>query len=213
VQRALREAFARWGLPEQVRVDNGRPWAGWSDLPPPLALWLVGLGVDLVVNPPGRPEHNGVVERSHRTAQAWAGPGSCASYEELQRRLDEADERQRQEYPYAGSTRWQLYPGLRQARREYRPEREAEGWCLARVQRELEARVVVRQADCWGKISLYNRNVAVGRAARGRPVWVQLDPVENRWVIRDEQGRFLHGVAATEIDAERIRRLDVCGPK
>lgn len=196
-----------------MRIDNGRPWAGNSDLPPPLALWLIGLGVELVVNPPRRPEHNGVVERSHRTQQAWAEPGKCPSYQELQRRLDEADKLQRQEYPHAGSTRWQLYPQLGQPRRGYDEQSEADDWRLARVQQELAKRVVVRQADRWGKISLYNRNLKVGREARGRQVWVQLDAQQNHWVMRDEQGKFLAAVAASEIDAERIRRLDVCGAK
>ncbi len=37
VQQQLRTAFTRWGLPCQLRVDNGKPWGSWSDLPPALA--------------------------------------------------------------------------------------------------------------------------------------------------------------------------------
>jgi hypothetical protein len=44
-QRFLRRAFARWGRPEQVRVDNGTPWGARGELPTGLVLWLAGLGV------------------------------------------------------------------------------------------------------------------------------------------------------------------------
>jgi transposase InsO family protein len=65
VRRSLRRAWERWGLPRVVQVDNGSPWGSWSDLPPPLALWLIGLGLELAWIPPRRPQRNGVVERSH----------------------------------------------------------------------------------------------------------------------------------------------------
>ena len=80
VQQQLRAGFRRWGLPEALRVDNGSPWGSWSDLPPPLALWLVGLGLRLLWNPPRRPQANGVVERSHGVAQAWAEPRRCGYF-------------------------------------------------------------------------------------------------------------------------------------
>src|SRR5438067_1877559 len=56
VQGVLREVFGTWGLPGRLRVDNGAPWGGWNDLPTDLALWLIGLGVDLTWNPPARPQ-------------------------------------------------------------------------------------------------------------------------------------------------------------
>src|SRR5262249_34516179 len=48
VQQALRRVFGRWGLPGRLRVDNGYPWGNSGDLPPELALWLLGLGPGLV---------------------------------------------------------------------------------------------------------------------------------------------------------------------
>ena len=52
VQQQLRVAFTRWGLPSCLRVDNGKPWGSWSDLPPALALWVIGLGIDMLWNDP-----------------------------------------------------------------------------------------------------------------------------------------------------------------
>ena len=60
VQRRLRRAFECRGLPRSLRVDNGKPWGSWSDLPPPLALWLIGLGVAVIWNdPPAAAERRG----------------------------------------------------------------------------------------------------------------------------------------------------------
>src|SRR5437016_12462632 len=102
VQAELRRAFARWGRPATIRVDNGVPWGSSGDLPPDLALWLLGLEVATLPNPPRRPQDNGVVERSQGTAKRWAEPGACADARELQRRLREMDQIQRQEYPSVG---------------------------------------------------------------------------------------------------------------
>ena len=122
VQTLLREWFHRWGLPQALRVDNGQPWGGRSDLPPDLALWLLGLGVQLHWNPPRQPRYNAVVERSHGVSQRWVEVERCGSAEELQRRLDEMDAIQRQEYQALnGRTRWEVYPQLREARRAYSP--------------------------------------------------------------------------------------------
>jgi hypothetical protein len=90
VQAALRRAFARWGRPQALRVDNGTPWGATGGLPTERALWLLGLGVRVLCNPPRRPQRNGVVERSQGVGQRWGEPHSCASAAaaELQARLD-----------------------------------------------------------------------------------------------------------------------------
>ena len=64
VQAELRRCFRQWGRPVSLRVDNGYPWGSCGDLPTPFALWLVGLDIGVIWNPPRRPQDNGVVERS-----------------------------------------------------------------------------------------------------------------------------------------------------
>ena len=39
-----------------------------------LALWLIGLGIEVIWNPPRCPQANGVVERSQGTGKRWAEP-------------------------------------------------------------------------------------------------------------------------------------------
>jgi transposase InsO family protein len=131
-QKQLREAFCHWGMPARIRVDNGTPWGSAGDLPTDLALWLFGLGVEVVWNPPRRPQDNGVVERSQGTGKRWSEPPRCGSPAELQRRIDDLDRIQREEYPsIEGQSRMEAFPGLRYSGRAYRVEDEASslsGW-------------------------------------------------------------------------------------
>jgi hypothetical protein len=210
----LRAAFARWGLPCRLRVDNGKPWGSWNDLPPALALWLIGLGIDMHWNDPCRPQQNGVVERSQGTGKRWAEPSRCSSVLELQRRMDDDDRLQRERYPLAaGRSRWDLFPTLAQTTRPYRQEDEAGQWQLQRVRDHLAEYAVSRQVDNQGKVSLYNRNLYVGIAQAGQPVCVQFDPDQVAWVFSDRAGRQLRTKPATEINTELICSLQMMGKK
>jgi hypothetical protein len=209
-QRALRRAFGRWGLPAWIRVDNGSPWGATGGLPTALGLWLIGLGVEPIWNPPRSPRRNGVVERFQDVGQDWAEPATCASAAELQRRLDEADNIQREAYPaIGGRPRMDAFPGLKHSGRPYRPRHEARHWELGRVLHWRSRHAVPRRVDVNGKVSIYDRGHWVGRAAIGRDVWVTLDPDTVEWIIMDERGSILKRVVASEMTAERIRRLSI----
>jgi hypothetical protein len=191
-------------------VDNGVPWGSWSDLPTDLALWLIGLEVGVDWNPPARPQDNGVVERSQGTAKRWAEPWTCDSPEELQRRLEEMDGIQRQEYPSVGGrSRLAAYPGLAHSGRAYTPEWEDTHWSLAAVGAHLAGYAVRRRVDGTGTISLYNRNHYVGIIHKRKTVYVMFDPGVHEWIFADEEGRQLGRQPATRISREDIMGLSV----
>jgi len=207
-QDFLRQAFTRWGRPEQLRLDNGTPWGASGGLPTGLVLWLAGLGVRVVHNPPRRPQDNGVIERSQGTGKRWAEPGQCASAAELQQRLAEADRRQRERYPYRDSqSRSQVFPGLRHSGRPYRAAWERRHWSLQQAEALLSEVVVARQVDALGRVSLYSRNVYVGKSWTGTTVYVRYDPEGKRWMFSDKDDRLLQHQAAPEICRERILDL------
>jgi hypothetical protein len=209
-QDQLRLAFCRWGLPRAIRVDNGTPWGSAGDFPTDLALWLIGLGVEMIWNPPRCPQANGVVERSQGTGKRWAEPATCVDAAELQRRVDEQDGIQREVYPsIGGRSRLEAYPGLRHSGRGYRIEGEPRAWDLARVIEHLAGYVVVRRVDRHGSFSLYNKSRYVGRVLRGREVYVSLDPIAVEWVYADGDGVCYHRQKAEELSAERVRDLAV----
>jgi transposase len=214
IQQGLRQVFGRWGLPGRFRVDNGYPWGSGGEFPPEMALWLIGLGIDMVWIPPGCPQQNGVVERGQGTGQNWAEPHTCAGPAELQRRCDALDARQRERYPYRdGRSRWEVYPALRHAGRPYRRSQERSAWDLSRVLAVVAGEVVRRRVDCTGSVSLYNRTRYVGKPQIGKVVYVSLDPSGPTWVFADEDGAELRTHPADELTAERICGLSVAGRK
>ena len=209
-QKQLREAFGRWGMPARIRVDNGTPWGSAGDLPTDLALWLFGLGIEVVWNPPRRPQDNGVVERSQGTGKRWSEPLSCSSPAELQRRLDDLDQIQREAYPSIdGRSRLEAFPALGHSGRTYRVEDELSSWSRNAALAHLSTYGVPREVDAQGVISLGNRSRYVGVALKGRRVYLSLDPYQVEWLIQDKDGVCYHRLKADELTTERIVRLEV----
>lgn len=177
-------------------------------MPPPLALWLIGLGVEVVWIPPRCPQRNGVAERSHGVTQCWVEAGQCHSAAELQGRVDREDVVQREKYPHRGGRpRWAVYPGLRHSGRKYHEGREGALWSWPRVCEHLGGYAVDRRVDSSGKIGLYHDKVYVGAVLRGRPVIVQFDAQTAEWVVADRQGAELCRRPLTQFDSHSLRAL------
>jgi hypothetical protein len=210
VRDVRRRLFATWGLPGWLRLDNGLPWGGWNDLPTALALWRVGLGVALHVNPPRQPQHNGGVEKSQDTGQRWCAPHACRSAAALQGGVGLMDRIQREEYPsLQGRSRLAVSPGLKHSGRGYSRAWGDVSWSLERAEEYLGGHLAVRRANQQGQVSVYNRRCWVGAAHRGEPVVVPYAAGEQLWLLRDTAGRLLRQVAAPEICRERILALEI----
>jgi hypothetical protein len=193
-----------------LRVDNGTPWGSSGDWPPDLALWLIGLGVAVIWNPPRQPQRNGIVERSQGTGKRWGEPDTCPSARGLQRRLNELDAIQREAYPSVdGQSRWQAFPQLARRGRPYSQDWEKRHWDWAWVLMHLAEYRVVRRVDQKGQVSLYNRGHHVGKPYRGKDVYVALVPVDREWVFSTVQGIQIRRKRADELTAQRIRNLEV----
>jgi hypothetical protein len=188
---ALRRAFARWGLPGRIRVDNGHPWGSTGDLPTELGLWLLGLGVGLAPNRPGRPQDNGVVENAQGTGKRWADPARCATAAALQRALDAMDRHQREAFPEAARSRMRLFPALAHSGRPYSRSREAGLWRAGRLREALAEYAAVRRVNARGLVSVYNRNYYVGRRHAGRSAYVRLDAASGDWLFELADGPVL----------------------
>jgi hypothetical protein len=214
VRQALRAACARWGKPRCLRVDNGYPWGASGGLPTRLALWLAGLAIALVTNPPRRPKANARVERSQRTAVAWAEPGACADAQALQQRLEEEDRLQRQEYPAIdGRSRLAAYPLLLHSGRGYVASAEAAWWDGEAALAWLGQWEVRRRVDPKGRVSLDDRHYQVGMAYVGQTVRVRLDAPAVAWVVRSASGAELRRCPARGLSAEEIRHGQVARPR
>ena len=210
VQAVLRQVFRRWGRPRRFRLDNGIPWGSMVDLPAELTLWLLGLDIGITFNPPRRPQDNGVIERSQGTGKRWAEPGACANAKQLQRRLQEMDVIQREEYPSLdGRSRLAAYPGLKHSGRAYSRKWEHQHWRLDLVLGHLGAYAVPRQVDTSGSVSVYNKTYYVGGHYSGQTVYVSVDPLRCEWLFRDAQGNHVRTQPAEQLCQERIVQLNV----
>jgi len=210
VQHDLRQAFSRWGRPERFRVDNGTPWGSAGDWPTDLALWLIGLGVAMIWNPPRRPQDNGVVERSQGTGKRWGEPGTCSGPKELQQRLNEMDRIQRELYPSIdGHSRQEALPDLRQTSRPFSMAWEKRAWDIELVLAHLADYKVPRRVDRKGQVSIYNRNHYVGKQHSGKDLFVGFDPLECQWLFMTAEGVTLRPKIAEEITRDRIIKLQV----
>lgn len=210
VQASLRGWFRQWGCPGLLQVDNGHPWGSSRDLPPVLALWLLGLGVAVAWIKPNCPEANGVIENSQGTGQRWVETARCATVAEVQQRADEEDQLQREAYPLAdGRSRWATYPWLCHSGRGYTEGWERGVWCLDLVLRWLADRRLVRQVDRQGQISVYGWNRLVGRGHGGKEVRVQLAAESREWVVYDGTNSEIQRWPAEELSVERICSLRV----
>jgi hypothetical protein len=213
VQQALRERFEQWGLPARIRVDNGVPWGNWSDLPPPLTLWWVGLGIGVIGNHPHRPTENAKVERANGTVHRWGEPEQCADGAAWEAKLRWAARVQREDYPaVGGQSRVAAYPALQQRARPYTGAREEEQWEVTRVCAFLAQGLWPRQVSTSRQISLYGQAYRVGKAQPGQPVWVRFEAATREWVVQGGDGTELVRHPAEQITAERIRALQVAKP-
>ncbi len=210
VQTALRQVFEHWGLPERLRIDNGQPWGSANDLPRDLALWLIGLGIEVIWNRPYRPQDNGRVERSHGVTKNWIEPHTCHDLVQLQQRLNRAVYLQRTAYPYhQGLSRTQYFPALQHGGQPYQQASEPQQWQLARVDALLAQGVWVRHTDSDGKISIYGRNYSVGRRYSRQAVLLRFDPETRHWQAYDTQGHCLRAMANRELSSDSIVTLQV----
>jgi hypothetical protein len=213
VQSRLRQLFSTRGRPKIIRVDNGSPWGSASDLPPELALWLIGLGIEMLWNPPATPQDNGVVERGQGVAKNWAEPHLCESVEHLQRRLTEEDHVQREVYPSIdGKSRLAAYPQLKHSGRVYNRAWERRHWDWQKICDHLCGYVVQRRIDSSGKLGIYHHKLYVGTMHKGLTVNVQFDPLRSEWIVSDERGHQLHRTPAAMLTPVRVQRLQVSSP-
>ncbi len=202
-------------MPARIRVDNGAPWGNTHrDLPSPLSLWLIGLGVEVIWNRPRHPTDNGVVERGQGVLQQWVEVARCRSLAELEQWLAWAVEMQREKYPACdGKSRMASYPQLVHSGRSYEAACEAQIWDIERVYYWLSQGVWARKVDKVGYISLYNYSYSVGRPYRGQTVYVQFDSETGTWAVRDSQGGEIKRFQARGIETDAIRHLCVSRPK
>jgi transposase InsO family protein len=89
VKASCRRVFSRYGLPEGIVVDNGKPFAGEGLLGlSRLSSWWMSLGIRVYFIEPRKPYQNGHLERLHGTLKIEATQPPSPKLESQQRRFD-----------------------------------------------------------------------------------------------------------------------------
>jgi transposase InsO family protein len=192
VQADLRRVFSHWGLPDALRMDRDSIFVGSTRLEWPglLLLWLIGLGVQPLINRAYRPTDNAIVERNHWSWEQHVVLGQTHhTLSSVQQATDQtfADRRHSLPSRHAGCNGQPFlvaFPALATPRRPYTPPDEARLFDTQRVAEYLAAWEWRRTVDSTGKIALANRNHLVGHSYRGQVVKVRFDPTERRLVCR-----------------------------
>jgi hypothetical protein len=191
-------------------VDNGVPWGNPGDLPSALALWLMGLGIEMHWNHARRPHENGQIERLNGLIDQWGEPTRCAHWRAWQAKLRWLVRLQRERYPAVnGLSRAHAFPELYVPARVYAAQQEQARWELQRVITFLANRTWPRTVDSTGQLSLYGRNYRVGQRYAHQCVSVHLDPRTVEWVVRDDTGEEVTRWIADQITPARIQGLTV----
>jgi len=192
VQADLRATFARWGLPDAIRMDRDPLFVGSTrfEWPGTLLLWLVGLGVMPIVNDPYRPTQNAHVERQGRTWKDDVAVGpSYPSLQAVQAASEQAQLDRLSALPSrnpacAGQPPLLAHPELAIPRRIFDPAHEADLFDFESVELYLSDWSWVRLVDQQGCISLADHNISIGRAFYRQAVAVIYDLDAHAFIAR-----------------------------
>ena len=194
-------------MPKAIRTDNGEPFGvPTRDVVPMMSLWLVAWGVVPILNRPRRPTDNAVVERGQGTTSRWAEPGKCQSLDELQRRLDEACELQREKYPVVrlgNVTRGQLHKSLHASPRPFGQARFDE----RAAQEYLALAIMPRKVSANGTIVLYSRVFSIGTMHKGKAVFAKFCPKAGGWLVMGQDGTLAKTLPDNRFDRENLINL------
>lgn len=169
VQGRLTAIFRRYGMPEQLLMDNGPPWGtGSQGRLTRLGVWLVRLGVALVHTRSYHPQTIGKEERFHRTlVDEVLRHQALRDLDHTQRCFDPWRDMYNHERPHEAI-------GMAVPASRYRESLRAFPETLPPI--VYEPRAIVRKVGQNGRISFRNRLFRVGKALHGHSV--ELRPTE-----------------------------------
>lgn len=196
-------------MPKSIRIDNGKPLGDPQRKSlTELAVWLFGLGVNVILNRPRRPTDNAKVERMQQTSKKWSDLDNCFDVKELQERLDHVLEIQRSKYKVrrlGRKTRLEVYPEIMHNSKTYSDD-------LFNAQRaydQLAKWSFVRKVSKHGQFSLFKGIYYLGRKYRNQYISVQLDPSSVCWIVYDSHGEKIRSYPARSLTPEHIWNLTI----
>ena len=193
-----------------MKVDNGAPLGDpLRKSIPPLGLWLISLGVEMIWNRPAQPTDNAKVERMQATSARWAEVKHCPTIEHLRKRLVDVALTQRELYEVSRlgyQTRKNYYPGLytnasADAKMLFDPSRAYHFLAQTRL---------VRRVGTNGQVSLYGYGYQVGQRFKRQEIGIGFDPKTCAWRFYDRADQQIRQSMAKTMTPDHIWSLSVC---
>ena len=174
VRQGFEGAFREYGLPEVIRSDNGRPFAGlgFGGLSQ-LSVWWIKLGIRPERIGPGRPQENGRHERMHRTLLEVSEP-PARTLRGQQRRFESFRQEFNEERPHEAL-------GQRPPASMYVPSPRSYPARLPRV--EYESGMLTKRVHGHGDITWQGRRVFFSQALAGEEVGFEAVG-DGLWLVR-----------------------------
>lgn len=208
----VNKAFERWGLPQNIKIDNGYPFVNPNhrNVPTLAKLWWIGLGINVIQNTPRCPQQNGIVECLQGTICSWSNPSQYDTIEDWQKRIDKESDFQRNEYQMPAKknkTRIELYPELETNPRKYDPEE----FDIRLVYEFLSNQVWKRRVKKNGEVNIFSQNIYIGKNKNyvQHDVEITFDPQDIKWIIRKKDGTLLKQSSKGVPNEKRIKEFAV----
>lgn len=196
-------------MPKSIRVDNGKPLGDPQRKSITLlGLWLTGLGIKVIYNPPRQPTKNAKVERMQQTTKNWAAIKKCKNSKQLIEQLEAVIEMQREHYPVTrlgGKTRLSAFPEILDNPRKYNDNL----FDIQRVHLELSKWIFVRQISAHGQFSLYDQIYYLGQKYINQNISIKFDAQLISWKIYNSKGDFIKNIPTNFFSIEKIKNLTV----
>lgn len=208
VQQELIHVFNNRGVPEWIKVDNGRPFGDpQRQIVPPITLWLIALGIRVIFNRPKIPQDNAKVERSQGVLSKWTEWHKCKDTFELRSRLWKEAEFHNLHYRVKrldSKTRIQAFPTLLQSPRAFNPGNFHLSRALGFLAEGHWERVVSKN----GQIRFWGKRLQIGLKYAHQLLSIKIDPSANQWLMFDPAGNLVKKFH-TGITAEKLWKLDL----
>ena len=204
-QLALRRAFLRYGLPQQLSLDHDSVFfevSSASPYPSQLHLWLLALGIPVRFIDLGRPTQHGFIERTHQILDAQTLCGSVfADSAAVQPALEQRVDFLNHAYPsraLQNAAPLTAFPAAEHSGRTYRLETEEALLDLPRVYEYLSQQRWFRRISAGGQFSLGTYRYGLGKAWSNQSIEIHFDPLTQELVC-------------TSANAQETKRVPVQG--
>lgn len=181
VKKYLEGVFRKYGLPDQINVDNGNPWGNSKLLPyTALTVWLMELGIRVSHSRPRHPQTNGKCERFHRTLKSdLILRHPMRNLEHAQKLFDQWRHTYNHERPHEAI-------GMQVPSYRYQASKKSMPAQLPNLEYEQDA--ILRKVRGNGYISYKNEEYLVGEAFIGR--LIEIKPNETDRTVTLYFGKF-----------------------